>query len=443
MTTVDQVYSEILARAPEDKMAPRIDAVERVCDLLGNPQDACPVVHLTGTNGKTSTARMIDALLTEMDLRVGRFTSPHLTRVTERISLDGEPIDDDNFVRTYEDIAVYVAMVDGELRAANKPALTFFEVLTVMAFAAFADAPVDVVVLEVGLGGQWDATNVAQAKVAVVTTISLDHTEMLGDNYEAIAREKSGILTRDCNVVLGAQPLAADQVLRETARDLNCVVNVDGADFGVVDRVPAVGGQQLTIKGLAATYDEIYLPLHGEHQAHNLALAIAAVESFIGDGQRPLTAEVLTGAMGRITSPGRLERVRTSPTIVVDAAHNPGGIEALVDTISDTFDFNPLVVIFGALRGKDVGSMLELLEPDVDEIVLTASASPRAIAPDELAIMANEIFGEDRVHVVPKLDDAIQRATNLADAGGEPGGGILATGSVTIAADVRMLLGAT
>lgn len=436
------VYAELLARTPEDRMQPRLAPVQRACELLGDPQRAYPVIHLTGTNGKTSTARMIERLLREHNLRTGRFTSPHLHSVTERISIDGRSLSAQRFVEVHEDVAPYVAMVDGELRQSDEVPLTYFEVLAVMAFAAFADSPVDVAVVEVGLGGTWDATNVADATVAVVTPISLDHTAMLGGSVEQIATEKAGIFTEGGFVVMAQQPVAAAEALLARAVETGSTVAREGLEFGVTSRQVALGGQQVTVQGLAGTYDDVFLPLHGEHQAHNLAVALAAVEAFIGDGAQPLSNEVVREAMADLTSPARLELARRSPAVLVDAAHNPAGAEALVGAVEEAFDFTYLVGVVGVLADKDAGGILDVLEPLLDEVVVTRSTSPRSTPVGALAEIAQDVFGEDRVHVEERLDNAIVVAADRAEAEGGQTGGVLVTGSVTVAAEARLLLGA-
>lgn len=437
-----QVFAELVARTPEDRMQPRLDPVRECLALLGDPHLAYPVIHVAGTNGKSSTARMIDRLLREHHLRVGRFTSPHLVSVTERISIDGEPVTPERFAEVHEDVAPYVAMVDGRLRAAGQPALTYFEVLAVMAFAAFADTPVDVAVVEVGLGGTWDATNVVQPQVAVITPISLDHTEVLGDSLEEIAAEKAGVVKPGALVVLARQPDAARDVVLERCRQLGVRVAREGVELGVAERTLAVGGQLLTLAGTAGHYEEVLLPLHGEHQARNAALAVAAVEAFIGGGDSALEVDVVRAALADVDSPGRLEVLRPSPTILVDAAHNPAGTAALVAAIEEEFAFSHLVGVVGVLADKDAGTMLELLEPVLDEVVVSRSLSPRAVPVEELAVLAEEIFGEDRVHTAQALDDALQLAVNLAEAGAAEGlgAGVLVTGSVTVVGEARALL---
>lgn len=423
-------------------MQPRLDPVRECLELLGDPHLAYPVIHLAGTNGKSSTARIVDRLLREHHLRVGRFTSPHLTSVTERISVDGEPVSAEHFAEVHEDVAPYVAMVDGRLRSAGQVPLTYFEVLAIMGFAAFADAPVDVAVVEVGLGGTWDATNVVRPQVAVVTPISLDHTAVLGDTLEEIAAEKAGIVKEGAVVVTAVQPEPVAAVVLQRCAEAGVRVAREGVDFGVESRQVAVGGQLVTVQGLAGRYEDLVLPLHGEHQAHNAAVAVAAVEAFIGGGDSALEPDVVRTALADVDSPGRLEVLRPSPTILVDAAHNPAGTAALVAAVEEEFAFSELVGVVGVLADKDAGTMLELLEPVLDEIVVTRSASPRAVPVDELAALAEEVFGEDRVHAVERLDDALQLAVDRSEsrAADGLGAGVLVTGSVTVVGEARALL---
>ena len=437
-----QVFGELVARTPEDRMQPRLDPVREVLGLLGDPHRAYPVVHVGGTNGKTSTARLVDALLREHHLRTGRFTSPHLASVTERISVDGEPVSAERFAEVHEDVAPYVAIVDGRLRSRVEVPLTYFEVLAVMAFAAFADTPVDVAVVEVGLGGLWDATNVADGQVSVVTPISLDHTQVLGSTVAEIAAEKAGIVKEGAFAVLAEQPPEAAEVLLRRCVEAGATVVREGLEFGVTQRTVALGGQVVTFQGLAGTYEDVFLPLHGEHQAHNAAVALAAVEALVGGGENALPDDVVRAALAGADSPGRLEVLRPSPTVIVDAAHNPAGMAALVAAIEEEFAFTRLVGVIGVLQDKDAGAMLDLLEPLLDEVVVTRSASSRAVPVEELQIVAEEVFGEDRVLAVEALDEALQVAVDRAEsqASEGAGAGVLVTGSVTVVGEARALL---
>ncbi|MFH9468475.1 bifunctional folylpolyglutamate synthase/dihydrofolate synthase [Streptomyces clavifer] len=438
LRTVEQ---ELAGRWGETKLEPSVTRIAALMDVLGEPQRAYPSIHITGTNGKTSTARMIEALLNAFELRTGRYTSPHVQSITERISLDGAPIEAERFVETYNDIKPYVEMVD-----AQQPyRLSFFEVLTGMAYAAFADAPVDVAVVEVGMGGTWDATNVIDASVAVVTPISLDHTDRLGSTPAEIAGEKSGVIKQGATVILAQQPVDAAQVILKKAVEVDATVAREGMEFGVVSREVAVGGQLLTLRGLGGEYDNIFLPLYGAHQAHNAAVALSAVEAFFGIGAeqaRSLDIEAVRKAFLAVLSPGRLEVVRSSPTVVLDAAHNPAGARAASDGISEAFSFSRLIGVVGASEGKDVRGLLEAFEPIFAEIVVTQNSSARSMDADELAAVAVEVFGNDRVQVEPRLDDALEAAITLAEEEAEyAGAGVLVTGSVITVGEARLLLG--
>ncbi len=435
-----RVEAQLRTRWPESKIDPTLDRIRALVDLLGDPQRAYPVVHVTGTNGKTSTARMVDALLRGFGLRVGRFTSPHLSSVRERISVDGEPIGVRRFVDSYDDTAPYVDLVDKE----QPNPLSYFEVLTGMAFAAFAEAPVDVAVLEVGLGGSWDTTNVADGRVAVVTPISLDHTRILGETVAEIAADKAGIVKPGSVAVLAAQPPEAAEALLRRAAEVDATVAREGSEFGVARRGVAVGGQVLALQGLGGVYDELFLPLHGAHQAQNAVVALAAVEAFLGAGGDTgiIDLDTVRQAFATVTSPGRLEALRSAPTVLVDAAHNPAGAAATVAALQEAFSFRRLVGVVGVLGEKDVRGILAALEPALDEIVVTENSSPRRLPADDLAALAVEVFGADRVAVEPRLDDAIETAVRLAEEGAEQlgGSGVLVTGSVVTAGEARTLL---
>ncbi len=437
--TLQRVLAALATRSPaEDQMVPDLERITLLCDLLGSPQRGYPAIHLTGTNGKSSTARMIDALLQGFGLRPGRYTSPHLDSVTERITVDGQPLSDEQFTAVYDEIAPYIELVDSRMPMP----MTFFEVLTAMAFAAFADAPVDVAVLEVGLGGRWDATNVVDAATAVVLPIGLDHVPLLGTTLTEIAAEKAGILAADATVVLAQQEPEAAEVLLRRCVEVGATVAREGLEVGVVSRATAVGGQLLSLQGLGGRYDEIYLPLHGAHQAANAAAALAAVEAFLGGGDKGmLDLELVREGFARTASPGRLEVVRTSTTVLLDAAHNAPGKAPAVAALTDAFAFTHLVGVVACLADKDVLAMLEVLEPGVAQIVVTQNGSPRALPVDELRDLATDVFGEDRVHVEDALDDALSTAVGLADAESEYGGaGVLVTGSVVTVGEARTLL---
>ncbi|GAA3287818.1 folylpolyglutamate synthase/dihydrofolate synthase family protein [Nesterenkonia halobia] len=444
--SVASVYAELLSRAPENKMEPRMEPMEMAMDILGEPNRSAPVIHLTGTNGKTSTARMIEAGLLAHDLRVGRYTSPHLSRVTERICLDGEPVEDETFVRIWDEIRPHLTMVDQRLAERGEVPLTYFECLTILAFAVFADAPVDVMVLEVGLGGITDATNVASGVVDVVTPISLDHTDLLGDSERDIALEKAGIIKSGGFLISAAQIPEAADVLLETAREADVDFRFEGVEFGVESRTPGVGGQQVTVQGIAGRYPELLLPLHGAHQAENFAVAVAALEAFIGGGQQELVLENLQLACEHITAPGRLETLRTGPSIIVDAAHNAAGVEASAQALKESFGLGRLALVVGILEEKDAREILTVLHREYDDLVedicFTQSTSPRAIPAEELGRLALEVgFREENMNVTARLDDALDWAVSRADTSDDAlAGGVLITGSITVVGEARTLL---
>ena len=443
MKRVREIEEEILARAPENDIGPSLERIRAVMELAGDPQRAYPSIHLTGTNGKTSTSRMIDAILRETGLSTGRFTSPHLHDIRERITLSGKPIAREKFIAAYDDVAPLIEIVDARSLEEGGRRMNFFEVLVAVAYAAFADAPVDVAIIEVGLGGSWDATNVVDAQVAVVTPVDLDHTHLLGDDVVAIAEEKSGIIKADSFTVSGVQDEDVARVLLDRVEEVGgSRIVFEGNDFGVLEREVAVGGQQVSLRGLAGDHPDLFLPLHGAHQASNLATAVAAVEAFLGGGEQRLDTEVLRAACASMTSPGRLEVVRRSPTVLVDAAHNPHGARSLVAALGESFTFTRLVGLVGIVADKDAVGMLEVLEPALDHVVVSRSTSPRALDPEKLGELAREVFGESRVTVVDALPDALEQAVTLAEQDGM-GGGVVATGSVITAGEVRMLLGHT
>ncbi len=438
--SLERVTAAFAGRFPsESEMAPDLDRIRLLTDLMGSPQLAYPSVHLTGTNGKTSTARMVDALVRAFGLRPGRYTSPHLHAVTERITVDGDPLSDERFTEVFDEVLPYVELVD----ARSPVRVTFFEVLTAMAFAAFADAPVDLALLEVGLGGSWDATNVVQAATCIVLPVGLDHVPLLGTTLGEIALEKAGIIHPGATVVLAAQQPAAAEVLLHRCVEVGATVAREGLEFGVVDRRTAVGGQLVSLQGLAGRYDEVFLPLHGAYQAQNAACALAAVEAFLGGGTGSLDPAAVRQGFADVSSPGRLEVVRSSPTVLVDAAHNPHGMAATVSALGDAFSFTYLVAVVACLADKDARAMLEVLEPAVSAIVVTESSSPRRLPVEELRAIAEELFGDERVHVEDRLDDALDLAISLADGEAAYGGvGVLVTGSVVTAGEARTLLSA-
>jgi dihydrofolate synthase/folylpolyglutamate synthase len=437
--TYADVERALLARWPETRLEPSLDRIEAFTELLGDPQRAYPVVHLTGTNGKTSTSRMIDTLIRTAGLRTGRFTSPHVESMTERISLDGEPLTEQQFVDAYRDVAPLARMADEE----GTHPLSFFEMVVGMAYATFANAPVDAAVVEVGMGGSWDATNVADATVAVMLPVAVDHSAYLGERPVDIAREKVGIIKPGSTVVSAVQSPEVAEVIAERAAEVGATVLWEGRDFGVEYRVPAVGGQMLRLRGLRAEYDEVFVPLYGAHQGQNAAVALAAVEAFLTD--EPLDADLVRAGFEQVTSPGRLEVIRRSPTIVLDAAHNPHGARASAEALEDSFALDPLIGVVAVMADKDYEGLLDAFEPVLAAIVCTQNSTSRALKAEELAEVARGIFGIDRVYVAPRLDDAIDQAATLAEEGGVFGeaigsGGVLVTGSVITVGEARAML---
>lgn len=449
------VEAELDQRWPETEIEPSLTRIATLMDVLGSPQRGYPAIHVAGTNGKTSVTRMIDSLLTALHRRTGRVTSPHLQLATERISIDNRPISPARYVELYREMQPYIEMIDAQSETAGGPPMSKFEVLTAMAFAAFAEAPVDVAVVETGMGGRWDATNVIDGQVAVITPIGLDHTDYLGPDLTSIAGEKAGIIKRapdslvpvDTVAVIAEQDPEALEVLLRRAVEVDAAVARAGSEFRVLGRRIAIGGQQLELQGLGGVYDEIFLPLHGEHQAHNAALALAAVEAFFGAGaQRQLDVDAVRAGFAAVTSPGRLERMRNAPTLFIDAAHNPAGAAALAATLTTEFDFRKLVGVVAVLGDKDVAGILTALEPVFDEIVVTSNGSPRALPVDRLADLAVQRFGDERVVTAATLPDAVETAVALAEEVGESGemvsgAGVVVTGSVVTAGAARALFG--
>ncbi len=434
-------HSEIVAaltrRWPEHRVAPSLGRIAALTGLLGDPQQAYPVIHLTGTNGKGSTAAMIESLLRADGLRTGRFTSPHVMTVNERIAIDGRSISDERFDEVWRELEPYVALVDEQ--QIDGVAMTFFEIITAMAYAAFADAPVDVAVVEVGLGGTWDATNIADADVAVVTPIDLDHTHLLGTTIAEIAAEKAGIIKPGAQAILAGQPVEAAQVLLQRCTEVGALVHREGIEFGVLDRRLAVGGQLIRLNAAEGPVEDVFLPLLGAHQAANAAQAVAAVEAFLG--MKALDPDVVREGLAQVRFPGRLELVRRSPSVVLDAAHNPHGARAAAAAVTEAFAFNPLVGVVGVMADKDAEGLLRVFEEIMQQVVITQVASTsRGMPAEELAELAASIFGADRVHVAPRLDDAVERAVTLAESGGVGSPGVLVTGSVVLVGEARTLL---
>ena len=449
---LSDVAVELLERQPESDMVPTLDRVAQVMAMLGDPQHSFRVIHVTGTNGKTSTARMMDALVRASGLRTGLFTSPHLHSMTERVVIDGSPLTDEAFVAAYQDVAPYIAITDQQLEIDDQPGLTFFEALTCIALAAFADAPVEVAIVEVGLGGTWDATNVADADVAVVTPIDYDHTNWLGAELAQIAGEKAGIIKPGSSAVLAGQPPEASEVLLARCLEVGVDPFLEGVAFGVQDRSVALGGQLLNLRGIAGDYEDVFLPLYGAHQANNAALAVAAVEALLSPDQA-LGEDVVAG-LSTVVSPARLEIVSRRPTVIVDAAHNPAGARSLAIALPESFTLDRVVGVVSIMSDKDVSGILRELQPVLNEVVFTQSSSPRALPAAELARIARAdgIWTPERIHVANDLAEALELAEAMADQAAEataadgegprPQNAVLVAGSVVLASDVRAAKGA-
>ena len=433
----DRAYDELLARVGEQAPQPRLEATRRAVELLGDPQRSYPVIHITGTNGKTSTSRIIESILRAYGLRTGLLTSPHLVRPNERIVIDGRPISNRAFAANWADIRPFIQMVDAELILAGEEPITFFEAFTVLAFAAFADAPVDVAVLEVGMGGEWDSTNVADGQVAVFGPIALDHTQRLGSTVAEIARTKAGIIKPAADVVSARQvPEAASELARAAALT-EASLAVEGDRFALESTAVAVGGQVITVRGLAGVYRDQFLPLFGDHQGHNAALAIAAVESFLGQGTQPLVGDVLAEGLAEATSPGRLQVIGTDPTVVVDAAHNPHGAHALAAALGSYFTFGEVAVVLGVLQDKDAAGIIDELEPIATRFITTQSGSDRAIEADALATVVAEVAPGTPVEAWESFTAALDEARSWAAE--QPARAVLVTGSITLVGEAIAL----
>jgi dihydrofolate synthase/folylpolyglutamate synthase len=433
---IEVIYQALLKRWPETRIEPSLERIAAICDALGSPQLSYPTVHIAGTNGKTTTSRMIDSLFRELGYRTGRFTSPHLESYLERIAINGEPISASGMIAAYNDVALYFDLIDSR----QKHPISFFEAITTLAFVAFAEFPVDVGIIEAGMGGEWDATNVVASQVSVITPIGMDHMEYLGETIEEIALTKSGIIKPESHVVLAAQQPSVATVLTAKVIERSAIAYREGVEFSLDRRDLAVGGQLLSINGVHGHYSDIYLPLYGSHQSTNAAVALASVEAFAGV---KIDDEIVRRAFANVDSPGRLEILYRDPTVIVDAAHNPHGAKALASTLASEFDFESIFGILAILGEKDVMGVISELEPVIDRLVVSQSSSDRALPVDQLYRMAIEIFGVDRVYKESDLRTAITYAMEQSALLNQVSDGVSAvviTGSVVTAGETRAIL---
>lgn len=436
LETIAAIEQALIKRWPENKIEPTLDRIAALTDLLGSPQLSYPTIHIAGTNGKTTISRMIDALMSELGYRTGRFTSPHLESFLERISIKGNSIDPGEFIKNYNDIALYLDLIDSK----QPHQISYFEALTALAFVAFAEHPVDVGIIEAGLGGEWDATNVVQSQVSVMTPIGLDHMDYLGDTLEEIAQTKAGIFKPESNVVLAAQTPEVAKVLMAQAAKVAAIPFREGIEFSVANRAIAVGGQMVAINGLYGLIEDIFLPLYGAHQANNAAVALAAVEAFAGV---QLDSELVRSAFSKVRSPGRCEVIHRDPTVIIDAAHNPHGAKAIATTINSEFDFETVIGVVAVLGDKDAAGILAELSQVIDYLVVSQSASTRALPANELASIAKQFFAPEQIEVIPELRGAITYATEKANLSNQVNDGVsavLITGSVVTAGEARMIV---
>ena len=443
LTNLEDLWRELYSRWPEDMIEPSLTRIASVAELLDNPQFTYPVIQVAGTNGKSSTSRMIESVLRSFGLRTGLFTSPHLVDSTERICLNGVPIGSEQLLDAWNEVAPFIEVVDRNSTQDGGPRLSFFEALTALAYSVFANAPVDIAIIEVGLGGTWDATSICAPAVAVVTPVDLDHQEYLGETIDLIAREKAGIIEKSQAAVLGPQHPEAAAVLVAACAQAGVIPARFGVEFGINSQDLAVGGQLLSLQGLRGEYPDIFLPLWGEHQGVNAATALAACESFLGAANsETLDIDVVREGFATTVVPGRLQIIRSGPTVLVDVAHNPHGARSLRAALETAFDFRGVIAVVGVLSDKDAVGFIETLAPVVDHVVVTEPQSPRALSAEKLARIAREILGDNNVSVEPNPANALDRAIALADQSGEYSGmGVVATGSVVLVGDIIRAVG--
>lgn len=407
---------------------PGLDRIEGLLDYMGRPHEGYPIIHVAGTNGKTSTSRLCTSLLVAHGLATGTYTSPHLQRVEERLSVNGRAATAEEFALAVSDVAAFA-----ELREkAGHDANTYFELTTAAAFALFADQAVDAAVLEVGLGGRLDATNVVDAEVCVLTSIGIEHTEYLGEDVASIAGEKLAIAGLNSILITGPLPDEALAVAEQRARDLGIHHRHYGKDFSVLDAERGVGGWLTTIAGAEDTYEDIMLPLHGRYQLVNLANAIAATEALVG---RKLDLESVRDAAAATTMPGRMEPLASNPLVMVDGAHNADGVAMLAESLAEEYPTTRWHLVLGVMGDKNVEAMVERLAPLVVGIVVTAPESERAVPPVELRARIQEL-----VDVPVLVAGHVGEALDMARAEAGPFGAVLVSGSLYLVGEARDLL---
>jgi dihydrofolate synthase/folylpolyglutamate synthase len=418
-----EALAELDGRQPQ-RMVPDLERITALAKLLGDPQLTSPTIHVTGTNGKTTTSRLITAIACAHGLSTGLYTSPHLESVTERISICGGPISEDEFAETYDHLLPYLLTVDKE----SDQQVTYFETLTALAFLYFADKPVQAAVFEVGMGGRWDATNLVAGDVAVITPISLDHRE-LGDTVEEIATEKADIVKPGKVAVVREQLPSVQAIVERRASDVGASLLLEGRDFSLADRRLALGGQAIRVESMRDTYDDLFIPLFGEHAARNAAAAVAAMEAFL---DRPLSPEETRRGLRSAESPGRLEIVSRRPLLVLDGAHNPAGAKALASSFPEAFTARRLFVIVAVSADKDVAGIARALRPLDGAFIVTRYEGARSADPEVLAAALREA-GASNVAIAASLPEAVEDARANAD----EDDAILITGSLYTVAEAR------
>ncbi|MFZ9353362.1 MAG: bifunctional folylpolyglutamate synthase/dihydrofolate synthase [Candidatus Nanopelagicales bacterium] len=429
MVNLDAV-SALSNRFPENKINPSLDRILMAMDLMGQPQNNFKTIHIAGTNGKTSTSRMIERLLRSLDLKTGLFISPHLIHPRERIEINGQIISEIRFQEIFDEVNPYIEIIDQKFQ--DSP-MTFFEVLTAMGFLAFSDEPIDVLSLEVGMGGRWDSTNVVTPEVSVITSIGLDHQEFLGSSIKEIAYEKAGIIKENIPVVISTQVKDANQVLNEVAANKNSPILRESIEFDVLERTVGIGGQQLNIATPLGTYQDLFLPLYGKFQASNAACALTAVETFLG---KKLESELVQEAFAEFKSPARLQIVKRNPTVLIDAAHNISGVQNTLEAILETFKFENKILIIGFMKDKDIDEMLNLLKGFAQDVVVTEANTVRAISSKDLLNKVNSIANFSKEIFEQKnsknaLDLAVEIAKRKSGSSG-----VIVLGSIALAGEI-------